>query len=166
MKSTHAHGLLWYETTFFEKLVTSYLKIASVVLALFGAIKIGSSLTQSKILLQIDPIFGYSNGTVIIAVGIIELYLALHLSLIRSAVNRMLILASLVASFTIYRLEIKISNHPAPCKCLGAAVDWFPWLARYESTITTSVLLFFGLSFLYLLVPLLRRITSLGGGTY
>ena len=71
MKSTHAHGLFWYETTFFEKLVTSYLKIASVVLTLFGAIKIGSSLTQSKILLQIDPIFGYSNGTVIIAVGII-----------------------------------------------------------------------------------------------
>ncbi len=138
------------------KIKEAYFRLSAVLLLATGVVKVVSAFSDSRLLQQLNPIFGISNGWVFAFIGTIEIYIASAVAFSRNSLLRTSLLALLVTGFLAYRSALVVLHIPGPCKCLGAATEWIPVLAVYETPLMNATLGFLALSYGFLLMAALR----------
>lgn len=92
---------------------------AGTILGLVGMAKILSVLSDSKALLQVDPIIGVKFSVLLAIVGTVELVIAALCLVCRS---QRLVIASVAwisTIFILYRFGLWLLDWRQPCQCLG-----------------------------------------------
>ena len=96
---------------------------AGVLLAITGLAKIWSSLDDSKFLSLADPIIGIKFGQLTLAVGLVEIAIALVCFFSKRQTLALGLVAWLSTNFVIYRLGLWWMGWKKPCSCLGNLTD-------------------------------------------
>ena len=99
---------------------------SSMVLAVFGCIKLVAWSASASILSQPDDIFGVSQETVYLVVELFKMLAAFYLLLGRNAFVKTDGLFWLSLPFLFHRIAQGQIGSLLPCSCLVAAADWFP----------------------------------------
>jgi Methylamine utilisation protein MauE len=97
--------------------------IAGVILIITGIAKIWNGLGNTKILAVVDPIFGVKFGPLMLAVGLVEIGIAVVCFFGKRQTLALLLVAWLSTSFVIYRLGLWWIDWHRPCNCLGNLTD-------------------------------------------
>lgn len=113
-----------------DKTISRYVRLfhlsSSMLLAVFGCIKLIAWSAGASILSQPDDIFGVSRKTVYLVVGSFEMLAAFYLLLGRNSFVKTAGLFWLSLHFLFYRIAQGQIGSLLPCPCLGVAADWFP----------------------------------------
>jgi len=96
---------------------------SGVVLAVTGLAKLWSGLGDSAFLKLVDPIIGLNFGHLMLAVGVVEIVVALLCLLGRWQLLALSLIAWLSSSFLIYRVGLWWMGWKKPCSCLGNLTD-------------------------------------------
>lgn len=100
-----------------------FIRSAAMVLIVTGAAKVWTAFGDVKLLTVADPIVGISFKHLMLAVGVVEIAVAL----VCSFNNRQTLAFGLVAwistNFVVYRLGLWWMNWKRPCGCLGNLTD-------------------------------------------
>jgi hypothetical protein len=100
-----------------------FIRSAAVILIITGAAKVWSAFGHTKLLFVADPIFGLKFGQLILAVGLIEILIALACIINwRSALSIGLV-AWMSTCFEVYRIGLWWVGWKKPCSCLGNLMD-------------------------------------------
>jgi hypothetical protein len=130
-----------------------FLASAQTILFVTGAAKLASSLGNSTILKQIDPVFGASYGHLMFVSGIIEILGCGAIRVLRPMWTRYVLVFWFAAGFLCYRLLLWLGDYGKPCPCLGTLTDTLGIDARVVDQVLgiTSVYLLAGSIFLAVL---------------
>lgn len=96
---------------------------AGVVLALTGIAKVWSGLGNSKFLAVVDPVIGIKFESLILAVGVTELVIALVCFFSKRQTLALVLVAWISTNFAVYRLGLWWMDWHRPCSCLGNLTD-------------------------------------------
>jgi drug/metabolite transporter superfamily protein YnfA len=96
---------------------------SALVLIVTAAAKIASSFGHQKVLLEIDPVAGLPIGRLILAVGAVELGIAMVCLFDRNFWLSVTLIGWLSTNFLAYRIALALSNYHKPCNCLGNLTD-------------------------------------------
>src|SRR5438105_4754449 len=107
-----------------------------VILILTAVAKLISAAGTAHLLALPDPVFAFSNRSVILLAALLEI--ALTLSILIGGWSRATILASLWFSsiLVIYRIALSVVAPSAPCPCLGTLTEQL-----HVSSSTASVMM-------------------------
>ena len=105
-----------------KRAISYFINSAGVILAATAIAKLVSSGGNSKFLYSIDPIIPLSVRDLLWVVGLVELGVALILFLNRHTVTKLVLLAWLTASFSVYRSGLLILGH-RHCPCMGSFAE-------------------------------------------
>jgi len=100
-----------------------YLPVAGDLFAITEIAKVWSGLGNSKFLAVIDPIFGIKFGTLMLAVGVVEIVIAAVCFFSKRQTLALGLVAWMSTSFVIYRLGLWWIDWHRPCGCLGNLTD-------------------------------------------
>lgn len=93
---------------------------AAGILGITGAAKLWTALDGRAAFLKVtDPIVGHPFHSVISAVALAEIGIAIGLLFRRSAIFATQWLASLAGAFLVYRIALRLTGWRLPCRCLG-----------------------------------------------
>ena len=131
---------------------------SAVLLLLFtSAAKLASATGQTPILDLPDPLFGLPNRQLLIAVGVLELAVAVALlSRVAGALKHLLLLW-LSTGFLAYRLAHYWINPGKPCPCLGTLTDKLPLSPATLDAALLGLVLFLLIGSLSMLMWLVRE---------
>lgn len=134
-----------------------FIIMAGLMLLFTGTAKLASVGGQARVLLEADPILAISNRIVFGTLGLIEVVLVGYLWFGQTRILQVVIATWLGCGFALYRVGLWWLGINRPCRCLGTAADWWPWLARHQELLLKSTIgcLVIGGGFL-----LLRRIAG------
>jgi hypothetical protein len=122
------------------------LRLAVLLLALVGAVKIFSAFSGVRYLNEFDPILPFlRNKQVLVIAGNMELCLALLILFYPNKIQVRLGLLALCFTFLIYRFGLFTLNIASPCPCLGRATDWLHITAKQADILAKILLSVFGL---------------------
>jgi len=96
-----------------------YISSVQVILSVTAFAKIFSAIGTDSILAVVDPIFGVSNRSLLIASGLLELSVVAYVYFCKSINTRKFLILWLASVFSLYRLGIWWTGLPKPCPCLG-----------------------------------------------
>lgn len=132
------------------------LRMAGVVLLVFGLIKIISSFGEERVLLQLDPVVGVALWKLLLAAGLVEVAAGYCLyKSVGPAGGRTAALGGFCLAFSVYRFEIWSSGFHGWCPCLGSVGEWFPWLSNHVTTVSDTAFSLLWAAFLTNLIPAL-----------
>lgn len=97
--------------------------LAGILLLVTGAAKIFSSFGHSEILVERDPIFGFTFGRLMILVGLLEIMVAICCFYPKNKVMSMIFVAWLSSLLLLYRVGLKLTLWHRPCPCVGYFTD-------------------------------------------
>lgn len=100
-----------------------FILTAGGILGITGIAKIISVFGTQLILVQSDPLFGFSFRNLMLAAGAVELAVACLCIFTKQPKRNTLLIAWLSTSFIIYRLWLWLLNWQRPCHCLGNLTD-------------------------------------------
>lgn len=104
-------------------LLQGFLLSAGAILAATGVAKIWSGLGNSKLLAVIDPIIGLTFGQLMLAIGMVEIVVALVCFFSKRSTLSLGLVAWLSTNFVVYRLGLWWIGWKKPCNCLGNLTD-------------------------------------------
>lgn len=96
---------------------------SAIILALTGLVKLWSAFGEAKMLGIADPIFGMSFGNLMLAVGAVELVVAVVCLFSKNGKLPPVLVAWLGTSFLFYRIGLWGIGWHRPCSCLGNLTD-------------------------------------------
>ena len=111
------------EDTMNKSFPLGFILSAGAILAITGIAKIWSGLGNSKFLAVVDPIVGITFGHLMLAVGVVELFIALVCFFGKLQVFALGVVAWLATSFLLYRIGLWWMDWKRPCSCLGNLTD-------------------------------------------
>jgi len=106
-----------------SSVVRRFCVTAGIILAITGGAKIWSGLGDSKFLAVVDPIFAVKFGPLMLALGLVEIVIALVCFFGKRQTQAVLLVAWLSTGFVIYRLGLWWMDWHRPCNCLGNLTD-------------------------------------------
>lgn len=121
------------------------LKVAGWLLLLLGGLKcLSAALAWDALGQRTDPVLDLPLNGSMLAAGLIECGLAWTL-LVRGWTpwGKAWIMVLLAQGWLIYQWLHAQRAAGGSCPCLGHATIWFPWLARFEREVLTSLTLWF-----------------------
>jgi Methylamine utilisation protein MauE len=113
---------------------------SGAILAITGIAKMWSGLGNSKFLAVVDPIIGIKFGHLILAVGLVEIVIALVCFIGKRQPKALLLVAWLSTSFVLYRLGLWWIDWHRPCNCLGNLTDALHLSPQLADNIMKAVL--------------------------
>ena len=119
---------------------------AGAILAITGIAKVWSGLGGSKFLAVIDPITGIKFGQLMLAVGVVEIVIALVCFFSKRQTLALGLVGWISTSFVIYRLGLWWMDWHRPCSCLGNLTDAFHLSPQVADSIMKGVLAYLLLS--------------------
>ena len=130
------------------------LKVAGGLLLLLGSLKwLSAALAWGTLGRRADPVLGLPENWVMLVTGLIEFGGAWLLLWPGSTGGRKAwVMVLLGLSWLVYQWLHAARTIGGTCPCLGQATLWFPWLARFEREVLTSLALWFYLVGLALIV--------------
>ena len=96
---------------------------AGAILAITGIAKVWSGLGSSKFLAVVDPIIGIKFGSLMLAVGVAEIVIALVCFFSKRQTLALSLVAWMSTNFAVYRLGLWWMDWKKPCSCLGNLTD-------------------------------------------
>jgi len=96
---------------------------AAAIFAFTGLAKIWSGLSNSKFLEEFDPIIGVKFGTLVLAVGLAEIVIAVICFFSKRQTLALALVAWMSTNFVVYRLGLWWMDWKKPCSCLGNLTD-------------------------------------------
>jgi len=102
--------------------------LAAAILCITGLLKFISAFKGAPVNNVLNPVLGVNEGTILWVVALVELYTARMLVFGKDPLYRCIIFTLVILSFFVYRVSLYISMYAGPCKCLGTALDDWPWL--------------------------------------
>ena len=99
---------------------------AAVILSLAGLAKVCSSFGTTRLLTEVDPVFGVKFRQMMMAVGLLEIAIALVcvLAVFKKWSSLSLALVAWIAtSFLAYRVGLALMDWHRPCNCLGGLTE-------------------------------------------
>lgn len=108
-----------------------FLRSAAVILCLTGVTKLWSAAGTARLLSEIDPLIHLTTRQIMVAVGLIELAIALFLLFGRGVLGKLWLVFWLGSNFLIYR-SAKDLFHLNACPCLGTIARNLP-LSRKQT---------------------------------
>jgi hypothetical protein len=133
------------------RIVRLYVRLCAFVLFFSAALKLLAVTHYTRLLYELDPIFGVSNMSLFIGIGTLELVLCILLVSLKSLGFRLLLLVTISGCFAVYRLLVLAADFHGFCPCLGDPLHWWPSLARHQATLAN---LFFYCLMLSWLMPI------------
>jgi hypothetical protein len=110
-----------------ERRRTSFTKYfilsAGAILAITGIVKVWSSFGNVKLLAEADPIVGIQFRHLMMAVGLLEILVALVCFFSKRQTLALVLVAWLSTNFVVYRLGLWWMGWKRPCGCLGNLTD-------------------------------------------
>jgi len=100
-----------------------FLLSSGVILAITGVAKVWSGLGNSKFLAVVDPIVGLKFGQLMLAVGVVEIVIALVCFFSKRQTLALGLVAWMSTNFLVYRLGLWWMDWHRPCSCLGNLTD-------------------------------------------
>ena len=113
-----------------------------VLFAATALSKLVGSLRGGPVFLTDDPLLGISTRSFVTIAILIELCIAIAAICAKSELK----LAWIVLGFASCSLVYQLLSHAkgiTHCICLGNVMDWWPWLAQFDSAIVTSMACWF-----------------------
>jgi hypothetical protein len=138
---------------------------AVLILLLTSAAKLASSNGEAPILDLPDPLFGLTNRTLLVAVSIVELSVAVALLSRADPRRKQLLLLWLSSSFLTYRLSYYWINPGKPCPCLGTLSEKLPLSTAALNALLLAVVIYLLVGSASALFWLLRTQTPKTGAT-
>ena len=96
---------------------------AGVILATTGIAKVGSQFSNWRFLTVVDPIMGLKFGQLMLAVGVLEIVIALVCFVCKRQTLTLSVVAWISTIFGVYRVGLWWMNWKSPCGCLGKLAD-------------------------------------------
>jgi len=96
---------------------------AGTVLLITGIAKVVSSFGAGQILNDVDPLIGFRFGSLMFAIGVVELTVAGLCLWGRYHTLAALLVAWLATNFIAYRFGLYLVGWHRPCTCLGTMTD-------------------------------------------
>lgn len=136
----------------------SFIYSSAVILVITSVAKFISAVGgDAKYLSLPDPITGIHFRSLMLAVGVAELLVAL-ICLLRGLQNlKLLLIGSLATNFTLYRLGLWWMGWKKPCSCLGNLTDALHLSPQVADTIMKGILAYLLIGSYGLLFWQLRR---------
>lgn len=130
------------------------LKVAASLLLLLSSLKwLSAALAWEELGQRVDLVLGLPENWVMLGIGLIECGSACYLLWPRSTVwKKAWLMVLLSLSWSGYQWLHAARSIDSSCPCLGQVPIWFPWLARFERELLTSLTLWFFLVGLALIV--------------
>src|SRR5688500_18492459 len=129
---------------------------AVLILFLTSVAKLASSTGQAPILELPDPLLGIARRQMLVAVGVLELIIAVALLSPLESRRKHLLLLWLGTSFLVYRLSFHWINPGKPCPCLGSLSDKLPISEATLDAFLWAVIVYFLIGSISLLLWLRR----------
>ena len=126
-----------------DVLIALFLGLSSVIFAVTAVAKVITIIQgESKLLTLPDPVFQMPTSWLMAGAAVIEIGLSIWITMCRSLTQLKLKVVGLVAILlSIYKCGILWLN-AKPCSCLGALVNWSPWLEVHRNEVTWGLLIF------------------------
>lgn len=96
---------------------------AGFMLSITGIAKVWSGLANTNLLVVADPIIGLKFGDLMLAVGFVEVVIALVCFFSKRQTLGLALVAWICTSFLMYRLGLWWIDWQRPCACLGNLTD-------------------------------------------
>jgi hypothetical protein len=122
------------------KCIRVFVFSTGILLIITAAAKLVSAFGSSRILQNLDPIFGISFQHLFEVVGGLECFIALYCLFSRRIEVIVGLLAWLSTSFLIYRIGLEAVGYHRPCSCMGNLTDAIHVSARIADTTMKAVL--------------------------
>lgn len=106
-----------------RSLPKGFILSAGAILVVTGIAKVWSFFGSSKLLAVADPIVGVPFGTLLLAVGLAEMALAVVCFFSQRPLLAVMLVAWLSTNFFVYRLGLSWMGWHKPCNCLGSLTD-------------------------------------------
>lgn len=114
-----------------------FIRSSAIILAFTALAKVISAAGSVKILALPDPLLLWSNRSILITLGIIEVSLSAYLITGKYQLRKLAALGFLASCFLGYRLGLTVMGYTAPCHCLGTITEALPithelgnWLSK------------------------------------
>jgi hypothetical protein len=106
-----------------NKAIDWFVASAALILATTGLAKVWSALGSSNLLAVVDPIVGVKFGQLLLAIGVVEIVVALVCFLSKRQTLALALVAWISTNFVVYRFSLWWMNWKKPCSCLGNLTD-------------------------------------------
>ena len=113
---------------------------AAFVLTIAGLAKIITVFGRVRILEVSDPLFGISFRALLVAVGLVEIIIAVLCLLTKGSRLSTLLVAWLATCFLIYRVGLRYVGWHRPCPCFGNITDFLGIPPQTADTVMRIVL--------------------------
>lgn len=100
-----------------------FIRSAAMILLITGIAKVWTALGSVKLLTVADPIVGISFKHLMLAVGAVEIAIALACFFSKRQMLALGLVAWISTSFVVYRLGLWWMGWKSPCGCLGNLTD-------------------------------------------
>jgi hypothetical protein len=100
-----------------------FIRSAALILLITGAAKVWAAFGNAKLLGIADPIGGLKFGQLILAVGVVEIIIALLCFISWRPALSLGLVAWLSTNFMFYRISLQWVGWHKPCNCLGNLTD-------------------------------------------
>jgi hypothetical protein len=144
-------------TELIKTVARMYLILIATLLMTTAILKGVSAFGTARILNLPDPILWLTTRQVMWLSCGVELAVVAHLTLGRSQIVKLAVVAWLSFVFGTYRLGLHLVGGDRRCPCLGSATQWLPWLAAHERVLLHGMLAFMLVGALGLLLLLQGR---------
>jgi hypothetical protein len=136
-------------------------------LAITGVAKVWSGLGSSEVLAVLDPILGIKFGRLMLAVGVVEIIIALVCFFNKRQMLVLGMVAWISTMFLLYRLGLVWMGWHRPCSCLGNLTDALhisPEVAKNIMKVVLAYLLIGSYATLFWLWPQRQKAVSSAAG--
>lgn len=113
--------------------------LCATILAFTAVAKITTIRSGSPLLLTTNALLPVENGTLYLAVAVVEIVVACCLLFAQAQIIRTALLVWLTAIFSIYHLGLWVGRIQEPCPCLGTGFERWPILSRNLHTVSLCV---------------------------
>ncbi len=136
---------------------TWFVLSAGAILGVTGIAKLWASFGNSKLLAVSDPIVAVPFGTLLVAVGLVEILTATVCFFAKRPVTATALVAWLATGFLLYRIGLWWIGWHKPCGCLGNLTDALHISPETADNIMKLVLAYLLLGSYYLLFRYWRK---------
>ena len=138
-----------------------YLWSSAVLLVMVAGLKFAVMAAGSRRLALSDSIFGLRYSILVPLSAAVELFIALLLFSRSTRAFGLMLLTLFAANLVLYSILLAaVGGTALPCPCLGALVDWWPGLEKWQFPFLTAVALYWLLGGLQFLFPKSRIATK------
>lgn len=124
-----------------NRLVDAYFIGIAALLVATAVIKLISAFGSARVLSAQDPIFGFPNRSLYVAVALVEIIVAaIGVMGTAQTLTRCLAYGWLAGCFVLYRTAMSVLNISEPCACLGRATEWWPWIGKHSTEFSYTMI--------------------------